>query len=66
MSTVGVAEPTTNDRAKVAEQHNILERIDSRIAAFFSSCVHCGICAEVCHFYKEIGDPKYTPTLLSG
>ncbi|MGA7801644.1 MAG: (Fe-S)-binding protein [Gammaproteobacteria bacterium] len=25
------------------------------------SCVHCGMCAEACHFYVTTGDPKYTP-----
>ena len=37
------------------------EQIDAPIAAFFSSCVSCGICAEACLFYTETGDPKYTP-----
>jgi Fe-S oxidoreductase len=37
------------------------EVIDSRIASYFSSCVHCGICADACLFYTETGDPKYTP-----
>ena len=36
-------------------------QIDSRIASYFSSCVHCGICAEACLFYTETGDPRYTP-----
>ena len=35
--------------------------IDAPIASFFSSCVHCGLCAEACLFYTETGDPKYTP-----
>jgi len=37
------------------------EQIDSPIAAYLQSCVHCGICAEACLFYTETGDPKYTP-----
>ena len=37
------------------------EVIDAPIASYFSSCVHCGICAEACLFYTETGDPKYTP-----
>jgi len=37
------------------------EQIDAPSAAFFSSCVHCGLCAEACLFYTETGDPKYTP-----
>lgn len=37
------------------------EQIDAPTAAFFSSCVHCGLCAEACLFYTETNDPKYTP-----
>ncbi len=36
-------------------------QIDARVATWFSSCVHCGLCAEACHFYAETGDPRYTP-----
>ena len=36
-------------------------QIDSRIAAYFSACVHCGLCAEACLFYTETDDPHYTP-----
>ena len=37
------------------------EQIDAPVAAFFSSCVHCGMCAEACSFYTETGDPRYVP-----
>jgi len=37
------------------------EQIDGPTAAFFSSCVHCGLCAEACLFYTETNEPKYTP-----
>jgi len=37
------------------------EQIDAPMASFFSSCVHCGLCAEACLFYTETKDPKYTP-----
>lgn len=37
------------------------EVIDTPIASYFSSCVHCGLCAEACLFYNETGDAKYTP-----
>ena len=37
------------------------EVIDAPIASYFSSCVHCGLCAEACLFYTETGNPKYTP-----
>lgn len=37
------------------------EQMDAPIATFFSSCVHCGLCADACLFYTETKDPKYTP-----
>ncbi len=37
------------------------QQVDSTVAAFFSSCVHCGMCADACLFYTEIGDPAATP-----
>lgn len=39
------------------------EEMDAPVAAFFSSCVHCGLCAQACPFYVETGEPKYTPIL---
>jgi Fe-S oxidoreductase len=41
---------------------NILrEQIDAPTAAFFSSCVHCGLCAQACLFYTETCNPRYMP-----
>jgi Fe-S oxidoreductase len=37
------------------------EEMDAPVASFFSSCVHCGICATACPFFVETGDPQYTP-----
>ncbi len=37
------------------------EQIDAPVASFFTSCVSCGLCAEACLFYKETGDPQFTP-----
>jgi Fe-S oxidoreductase len=48
--------------ASIDKGINALKRqVDSTVAAFFSSCVHCGICAEACLFYTETGDPSRTP-----
>jgi Fe-S oxidoreductase len=41
--------------------HALKEQVDSSVAAFFSSCVHCGMCADACLFYTETGDPERTP-----
>lgn len=41
---------------------NVLkQQVDSSVAAFFSSCVHCGLCADACLFYTETGKPENTP-----
>ncbi|MCU7906532.1 MAG: (Fe-S)-binding protein [Candidatus Thiodiazotropha sp. (ex Epidulcina cf. delphinae)] len=37
------------------------QQIDAGISAYFSSCVHCGLCAEACLFYTETDNPRYTP-----
>ncbi len=39
----------------------VKERLDAETASFFSSCVHCGLCAEACQFYTETGDPRQAP-----
>ncbi len=32
------------------------------LSAFrMESCIHCGICADACHFYIATDDPQYTP-----
>lgn len=51
---------TQSQRLLIAE-NALVEHIDGPVAAFFSSCVHCGLCAEACPIYEETGDPKYTP-----
>ncbi len=35
--------------------------IDASAAAYLDACVHCGQCAEACHFYETTGDVRYTP-----
>lgn len=39
----------------------MLDKIDSQLAVDLEACVHCGLCAEACHFYLSTEDPKYTP-----
>jgi len=41
--------------------HSFIEQIDAPVATFFTSCVHCGLCADACLFYTETQDPRYTP-----
>jgi Fe-S oxidoreductase len=30
-------------------------------ALYLESCIHCGMCAEACHFHEVTGDARYTP-----
>jgi Fe-S oxidoreductase len=35
----------------------------AHVATYLESCIHCGMCAEACHYYVQTNDPKYTPIL---
>ena len=37
------------------------QEIGALSALRLESCIHCGICADACHFYIATEDPKYTP-----
>ena len=38
------------------------EQVDAADASFFSSCVHCGMCTDACHYVlANPGDPTYAP-----
>ncbi len=39
-----------------------LKVTDAAIASYLDACVHCGECAEACHFYLSSNDPRFTPT----
>ena len=51
---------TTTDTARAID--TLLDQTRADIAAYLEACVHCGECAEACHFYQATHDPKYTPT----
>jgi len=40
---------------------NFIKDCSRPIATYMESCIHCGQCAQACHFYVASGDPKYTP-----
>ena len=33
----------------------------THLAPYLEACVHCGQCAEACHFHEASGDPRHTP-----
>jgi len=44
-----------------AAMRNFIKDCSRPIAAYLESCIHCGQCAQACHFYVSSGDPKFTP-----
>ena len=40
---------------------NFSKDFGTTAAAYLDACIHCGMCAEACHYYVATGDPKYTP-----
>jgi Fe-S oxidoreductase len=53
---------TRSPQARVAGAMSGFAREVGALSAFrLESCIHCGICAEACHFYIATEDPQYTP-----
>jgi Fe-S oxidoreductase len=40
---------------------NFVRDFGRTAALYMEACVHCGMCAEACHFYVATGKPEYTP-----
>ncbi len=40
---------------------SFLARTEGHLASYLEACLHCGLCADACHFYEASGDPKHTP-----
>ncbi len=38
-----------------------MAKLDRRMAVDLETCVHCGMCAEACHFYEATLNEKYAP-----
>ena len=39
----------------------LLSRFNRNLAVYFQTCQRCGLCADTCHYYRAIGDPKMIP-----
>ena len=62
-SLATLAEPVQmSDEERVANAKAVFrEKLDADMAVELESCVHCGLCAEACHYYIGTRDAKYTP-----
>ena len=49
-----------DERVQTALKHFVRD-FGAVAATYMESCIHCGMCAEACHFYETTKDPKYTP-----
>lgn len=38
-----------------------IKHTDAAVALDLESCLHCGMCAEACHFYEGTGQGRYAP-----
>lgn len=55
---------TLDDGARVdAAVRTFVAEFGRTAALHLESCVHCGLCADACHFHLATGDAKYTPVL---
>jgi Fe-S oxidoreductase len=44
-----------------AAAKTFLAHTEEHLVSYLEACVHCGQCADACHFYEASGDPKHTP-----
>jgi Fe-S oxidoreductase len=51
-----------SDADRLARARDVfLSRINRRTAVDLDTCIHCGMCAEACHFFVATGDERLTP-----
>src|ERR1022692_4146453 len=62
---VGASLAPAEDRSREARVAGAMTGFAHEIGALsafrLESCIHCGICADACHFYIATEDPQYTP-----
>jgi Fe-S oxidoreductase len=50
------------DEERIARARSaFMSKLDRQTAIDLESCIHCGMCAEACHFYVSTQDERYTP-----
>jgi Fe-S oxidoreductase len=51
----------SNEARVGAAMRSFVREFGVTTALHLEACVHCGLCADACHFYLTTGDAKYTP-----
>jgi len=60
-ASLAPAEARTPEARVVGAMRGFAQEIGALSAFRLESCIHCGICADACHFYIATEDPQYTP-----
>ncbi len=55
------ADPRSDAERVRSAMDELAHDLGRRTALALESCIHCGLCAEACHFYLATREPKYTP-----
>ena len=51
-------EELSDDERVARAKAKFIEKIDRRMAVDMETCIHCGMCAEACHFYEATEDEE--------
>ena len=63
-ASLAADEASLGERQRIAGAMQAFTREIGALSALrLESCIHCGMCAEACHFYIATEDPQYTPVL---
>jgi Fe-S oxidoreductase len=60
-ASLAPAELRTPEARVAGAMSGFAQEIGALSAFRLESCIHCGICADACHFYIATEDPQYTP-----
>jgi Fe-S oxidoreductase len=57
-----IAASTLSDAERVRRaKQTFAKKLDGHMAIDLDTCIHCGMCAEACHFYEATQNEKYSP-----
>jgi Fe-S oxidoreductase len=54
-------EPLSDEECVRRAKSAFARGIDGHMAVDLETCIHCGMCAEACHFYEASQDERYAP-----
>jgi Fe-S oxidoreductase len=60
-ANIAPAESRSAQECAAGAMSGFAKEIGALSAFRLESCIHCGICADACHFYIATEDPQYTP-----